>query len=193
MQESSLAHNTKLSAAKWRDSNCCAIYFLQKVQKCKIEHERHIGEKAEHKDHWDKEVGCVYIGNNVVITGHVTIDAGTHFTTAIQDECFIMKGVHVGHDAKVGFDVTISPHAILGGSVRVGSEANIGMGAIIHQWCKVGFGAMVGMGAIVTKKSKIHPYGKFVGNPARYLGRNRTGDHLSEKEYNEIIEQWGKE
>lgn len=151
-----------------------------------------IGEKAEHKNYWDTEVGEVVIRDNVIITGHVTIDAGTDDITIISHGCFIMKGVHIGHDVHVGNNVTISPHAILGGHVRVGQDVNIGMGAIIHQRCEIGHSSMIGMGTIVTKKSSIHPYGKFVGNPARYLDRNRTGKHLTVSEYEEIKRQWRK-
>ncbi len=39
--------------------------------------------KAEHKKFWQKEKGKVYIGDNNVITGLVTIDAGTEIDTFI--------------------------------------------------------------------------------------------------------------
>ena len=36
-----------------------------------------IGYTAEHKEFWNREPGGVSIGDNVVLTGHVTIDAST--------------------------------------------------------------------------------------------------------------------
>lgn len=130
-----------------------------------------IGAPAEWKGHEDED-GGVYIGDNTVITGLVTIDSGTKSTTVIGGNCYIMKGVHIGHDASIGEDVTISCGAKIGGHAVICHKNNIGLNAVIHQQVCVPFGCMIGMGAVVTKKTEMEPYGKYVGNPARFLSSN---------------------
>lgn len=149
-----------------------------------------IGAPAEDKKTWPNEGKGVMIGDNVIITGHCTIDSGTEQSTKIYKDCFIMKQVHIGHDAQIGVGVTIAPQCSIGGHVIVHDYANIGMGTKIHQRCKIGAYSMVGMGAVVTKKTPIWPYGKFAGVPARHLGVNRTGEHLTGKEYWQIQQEW---
>jgi len=131
-----------------------------------------IGAPAEWRGR-DRQFGNVKIGWNNVITGHVTIDSGADGMTWIENECYIMKGVHIGHDARIGDLVTLSCHAIIGGHTVVEGDANIGLGAIIHQKQRVATGVMIGMGAIVTKKLVTEPYKVYVGNPARELGANK--------------------
>jgi UDP-N-acetylglucosamine acyltransferase len=87
----------------------------------------------------------------------------------------IMKGAHIGHDARVGMNVTISPHVCVGGHVTILPFANIGMGAVIHQFQVIGHAAMVGMGSVVTKKSRVMPGEIWAGNPVRHLGLNTKG------------------
>lgn len=129
-----------------------------------------IGAKAEDKKNWNKENKySVEIGDRTIITGGVTIDAGTITNTRIGYECFIMKGCHIGHDAHIGSGVTMSPKSIVGGHTVVEWDTNIGMGAIIHQRCRVRHGCMIGMGAIVTKKTEELANAVFVGNPAKFL------------------------
>lgn len=150
-----------------------------------------IGFPAEHKEYWGKDSDySVIIKDNTIITGMATIDAGTVRDTVIGSNCFLMKKIHLGHDCIIKQGVTIAPHALIGGHVQINEYANIGMGAKIHQKCIIGHSSMIGMGCIVTKKSEIWPYGKFAGNPARHLGINRTGEHLTGKEYWEIQQQW---
>lgn len=131
-----------------------------------------IGAPPEWKGHEEESKGVV-IGDNVRITGHVTIDAGAIEHTWVANDCYIMKGVHIGHDAQIGEAVTLSCHSIIGGHSIIQNRCNIGLGAIIHQKQTVPFGCMIGMGAIVTKKTEMQPNSKYVGNPARYLSPNK--------------------
>lgn len=120
----------------------------------------------------DHMSGHVIIGNNNHITGLVTIDSGTDGLTHIGSDCWLLKGAHIGHDAKIGDRVTISCKAIVGGHTIINDDCNLGLGAIIHQKQVIREGCMIGMGAVVTKKLVTEPYCKYVGNPARYLGTN---------------------
>ncbi|HDY88497.1 MAG TPA: hypothetical protein ENH82_10370 [bacterium] len=139
-----------------------------------------IGYPAEHKGHWNPEHQfgqvndhTVVIKKGTILTGHVTIDAGTVRDTVIGEKCFIMKSAHIGHDAIIGGNSIISPHAIIGGHCEIGLNVNFGMGSIIHQRAKVPDECMIGMGAIITKKTDMWKGGIFVGNPAYFLRQNK--------------------
>lgn len=129
-----------------------------------------IGDKAEHKKHWDKPTGKVYIGDNNVITGLVTIDAGTEVTTFIGDNCFIMKHSHIGHDCIIHSGVTISCGAKIGGHSIIGKSSNIGLNAVLHQFSHIKQGCMIGASAFF--KGESEPFTKYAGVPARKLGIN---------------------
>lgn len=131
-----------------------------------------IGAPPEWKGREHKGKGVV-IGNNVRITGLVTIDAGADDSTIIEDNCYIMKGVHIGHDAIIMEGVTLSPKVIIGGHSVVMYHTNMGMGSIVHQKVLVPSHCMIGMGTIITKKSELKHNSKYVGNPARYLSENK--------------------
>jgi UDP-N-acetylglucosamine acyltransferase len=131
-----------------------------------------IGAPAEHKAYWDKPIGKVKIGDGCVLTGHVTIDAGTEDVTTLGECVWMLKHAHVGHDAWIGNNVTISCGAKIGGHTIVRSNCNIGLNAVIHQKQEIAPSCMIGMGAVVTKKLKTEPYTKYAGNPAKELGPN---------------------
>jgi len=138
-----------------------------------------IGNPPEWKGR-EKEDKGVVIGGGTRITGHVTIDSGADAPTFIGTACYIMKSVHIGHDALIGDNVTLSCHAIIGGHTAIQDDCNIGLGAIIHQKQFISKGCMIGMGAIVTKKLITQPFKTYVGNPARLLG-----DNTKHKKYDE--------
>lgn len=130
-----------------------------------------IGMPAEHKGFWP-DCGKVVIGDDNIITGHVTIDAGTDRPTVIGNDCFVMKHSHVGHDAYIGDRATISCGAKIGGHTIVENGANIGLNAVIHQKQTIKEGCMIGMGSVVTKKLQTEPFKTYAGNPARLIGEN---------------------
>lgn len=129
-----------------------------------------IGDAAEHKKYWEKPKGRVIIGDNNIITGLVTIDAGTEKPTIIGNNCFIMKHAHIGHDCQIMDYVTISCGAKIGGHSVIGEKSNIGLNAVLHQYSEISTGCMIGASAFFKGKSK--PYTKYAGVPARELGAN---------------------
>lgn len=131
-----------------------------------------IGAPPEWKGHEEDSKGVI-IMDNVRITGHVTIDSGAIEPTRIGNNCYIMKGVYIGHDVYIENNCTISCHALIGGHVFIERDTNIGLGAIIHQKVQIPPDCMIGMGTIVTKKTEMQPNSKYVGNPARYLSPNK--------------------
>jgi UDP-N-acetylglucosamine acyltransferase len=129
-----------------------------------------IGDPAEHKKYWSLPSGKVLIGNNNIITGLVTIDAGTEEITYIADNCFIMKHAHIGHDCKINDNVTISCGAKIGGHSIIDKNSNIGLNAVLHQFSHIKEGCMIGASAFFKGESK--PYTKYAGVPAKYLSPN---------------------
>lgn len=132
-----------------------------------------IGMPAEHREKWNPYPGEVLIGDNNIFTGHVTIDAGTDGPTFIGDNCFMMKHSHIGHDAMIGSDVTISCGAKIGGHCHIFDQANIGLNAVIHQRQNIKQGVMIGMGSVVTAKLKVENFQTYAGNPAKHIGANK--------------------
>ena len=132
-----------------------------------------IGAPAEHKGLWGTPSPYkVIIGDNTIITGAVTIDAGTVNDTVIGEDCFIMKQAHIGHDAVIGDRCTISPHATIGGHCILGDDVNFGMNSVIHQRAQVLDGCMIGMGTVITMKTTHLKGYIYVGVPALALKPN---------------------
>ena len=130
-----------------------------------------IGTPAEWKGKEDVDFGVI-IGRGTRITGHVTIDSGAEHLTQIGENCYLMKHSHVGHDAVLCNNVTLSCGAKIGGHTIIGNNCNIGLNATIHQRQVIAEGCMIGMGAVITKKLITTPWKKYVGNPAKLLGDN---------------------
>jgi UDP-N-acetylglucosamine acyltransferase len=129
-----------------------------------------IGDPAEHKKYWGTKVGKVFIGDNNIITGLVTIDAGTEETTMIAHNCFIMKHAHIGHDCKIYSNVTISCGAKIGGHSIIEQYSNIGLNAVLHQFSHIMQGCMIGASAFFKGQSEA--FTKYAGVPAKSIGKN---------------------
>jgi len=130
-----------------------------------------IGAPAEWKGK-EGQTGHVYIGDNNVITGMVTIDSGVLNRTLIGDNCYIMKHAHVGHDAILHSNITLSCGVKIGGHSIIFNDVNIGLNAVIHQKCEIPKGCMIGACGFVGKKSILREGYKYAGVPVRELGLN---------------------
>lgn len=146
-----------------------------------------IGFPPELKGRENEDQGVI-IGPGTVITGHVTIDSGADSPTCIGKDCYIMKGAHVGHDAMIGDDVTLSCHSIVGGHCIIEDGVNLGLGAIIHQRQRIAACCMIGMGAVVPKNLKTEPFKTYAGVPAKLLGDNTK--HPKWGEYTINQKEW---
>lgn len=131
-----------------------------------------IGSACEMRGDYNRR-GKVIIGDNNVITNHVTIDSPSLELTKIGNGNFIMNKSHIGHDVRIGDSVTIAPFVSLGGHCVVEDFANLGMGCIVHQKLRIGEGVMGGMGAVVTKN--VPPFMTVIGVPAQILRVNQVG------------------
>lgn len=114
----------------------------------------------------------VIIGENVRLTGLVTVDSGAESPTKINDGAYLMKHSHVGHDAMIGLNVVVSCGAKIGGHSVIGPYCNIGLNAVIHQKLTIPGGCMIGASAFIGKRTELKPYRKYAGVPAKDIGEN---------------------
>src|SRR5205807_521399 len=86
------------------------------------------------------------VGTDCDIREGVTMNTGTEEgggLTVVGDRCFFMVGSHVGHDCRVGSNVTFANNAVLGGHVTIGDHSVLGGQTAVHQSVRVGEGAML--------------------------------------------------
>ncbi len=97
-------------------------------------------------------VSGVRVGEGSTLREFVTINRSTKpdSFTSVGKNCFLMAGVHLGHDSQVGDNVVLANNVLLAGHVHVADRAFIGGGCAIHQFCRVGEGAMIGGLARIT-------------------------------------------
>src|SRR5438105_1057264 len=117
------------------------------------------------------------VGTQCQIREGVTMNTGTEDgggLTTVGDRCFLMVGSHVGHDCRVGNDVTMANNAVLGGHVVVGDNVFFGGQAAVHQFVRIGEGAMIGGLTGVTED--VVPFGFVFGSPkGSIVGLNVVG------------------
>ncbi len=113
--------------------------------------------------------GRVFIGDNNVISEHVTIQRPFEkgAKTIIGDGCYVMTKSHVSHDCTVGNNVEICGGVLLLGYVTIEDNAMIKVGSLIRNRKNIGVAAVVGMGSNVVKDVKDGE--TVVGNPAKTL------------------------
>jgi UDP-N-acetylglucosamine acyltransferase len=123
--------------------------------RCKIGPAAYVGLPPQHLKA-DPEIGELIVGDDVTIRETASIHRATHggseHATRIGDHCFLMGGVHVGHDCVLGDSVIIANSALLGGHCQIGDHAFIGGGAALHQFVRVGRLAIIGGNETVTQE-----------------------------------------
>ena len=82
----------------------------------------------------------VQIGNGNVIREYCTIHRGASegSNTVVGDKSFLMVGMHLGHDCRIGNGVVIANNCLLAGHVRIDDGAFIGGGSRFHQSIRIG-------------------------------------------------------
>ena len=135
-----------------------------------------IGTAAEKYGHFNSHIGMgVVIGEGCVISDNVKIHAGTERPTSIGARVHILAGAHIGHDAVISDDATISVMVIIGGHAYVMRGANVGMNSTILQRQVVGSFCMIGSNSAIDKKIRLWPGNTFAGVPAKLIKANTIG------------------
>lgn len=116
------------------------------------------------------------VGKRARIREGATLNTGTEGgggVTRVGDDCLIMTGGHVGHDAQVGNRVVMANQAALAGHCVIGDDVIIGGLSGIHQWVRIGRGAIIGAVTMVT--NDVIPFGLVQGPRGRLDGLNLVG------------------
>ncbi|PWE34288.1 acyl-[acyl-carrier-protein]--UDP-N-acetylglucosamine O-acyltransferase [Maritimibacter sp. 55A14] len=122
------------------------------------------------------EASRLEVGRRVRIREGATLNTGTEGggrVTRVGDDCLLMTGAHVGHDAQVGSSVILANDVALAGHCVIGDGVVIGGLSGIHQFVRVGKGAIVGAVTMVTHD--VIPYGLVQGPRGRLDGLNLVG------------------
>lgn len=99
--------------------------------------------------------------------------AGGGGVTRVGDDCLLMTGAHVGHDAQVGNRVIMANQAAIAGHCIIGDDVIIGGLSGVHQWVRIGRGAIIGAVTMVT--NDVMPHGLVQGPRGELEGLNLVG------------------
>jgi UDP-N-acetylglucosamine acyltransferase len=116
------------------------------------------------------------IGQRCRIREGATLNTGTAGgggITRIGDDCLLMTGSHIGHDAQLGNRVILANQVAIAGHCQIGDDVIIGGLSGIHQWVRIGRGAIIGAVTMVTHD--VMPHGLVQGPRGELEGLNLVG------------------
>ena len=116
------------------------------------------------------------IGRRCRIREGATLNTGTAGgggITRVGDDCLIMTGAHVGHDAQIGNRVILVNQVAIAGHCQLGDDVIVGGLSGVHQWVRIGEGAIIGAVTMVT--NDVLPYGLVQGPRGELDGLNLVG------------------
>ena len=122
------------------------------------------------------EKTSLVIGKRNRIREHVTVNTGTAgggSVTKIGDDCLLMAGCHVAHDAHLGDRVIIVNSTAVAGHVIIEDDVIVGGLCGIHQFVRIGRGAIIGALTMVT--NDVIPYALVQGARGKLDGLNLVG------------------
>ncbi len=123
----------------------------------------------------DKETGDLVIGKRTVIREFVTVHRSmdNQNSTIIGEDCYLMNGVHVGHDCKVSNRVIFASFCACGGHTFIKDDVFVSAYVGFHQFTRIGEGSFIGAHSAVKKD--IPPFTMIDSNPVRVRGLNIIG------------------
>ncbi|MFA5582384.1 MAG: acyl-ACP--UDP-N-acetylglucosamine O-acyltransferase [Paracoccaceae bacterium] len=116
------------------------------------------------------------IGKRNRIREGATLNTGTAGgggVTRIGDDCLLMTGAHVGHDAQLGDRVILANQVAIAGHCVIGNDVIIGGLSGVHQFVRVGEGAIIG--AVTMVANDVIPHGLVQGPRGQLDGLNLVG------------------
>lgn len=116
------------------------------------------------------------VGARCRIREGATLNTGTEGgggITTVGDDCLLMTGAHVGHDAHVGHRVVLANQVAIAGHCQIGDDVIIGGLSGIHQFVRIGRGAIIGALTMVT--NDVLPHGLVQGPRGVLDGLNLVG------------------
>ncbi len=116
------------------------------------------------------------VGARCRIREGATLNTGTEGgggLTSVGDDCLLMTGAHIGHDARVGNRVILANQVAIAGHCQIGDDVIIGGLSGIHQWVRIGRGAIIGAVTMVT--NDVIPYGLVQAPRGELDGLNLVG------------------
>lgn len=166
--------NTKIGNGTVIRANCHVCEYTEVGEDCVLYEHAVIGGAPQDLEYSGEET-WVKIGNKVICREFVTIHraTGEGQKTTVDDSTYLMEGVHIAHNAKIGAFCTIANKSGLSGHVHIGDYAVIGGMSGIHQFVHVGAYCMIGgMSRIIQD---IPPYCLASGAPCKVYDINRVG------------------
>ena len=127
-----------------------------------------IGSNGEIRDKDQaKFAGKVYVGDNNVISEHVTIQRPYYGgkSTCIGSNNIIMAHAHIGHDVIIRNNCEICTSSVIGGHVKIDNRTKIKLNCVIRNRVEIGENVIVGLGSNVTKNLDSNK--TYFGNPAK--------------------------
>lgn len=121
------------------------------------------------------EASCLRIGDDNLIREYATLHraSGEGMETIIGSNNFIMIGVHIAHNCRVGDGNIFANGAALAGHCEIEDHAFLSSNAGLHQFTRVGRYAMVGGKSKIVQD--VLPFFTTDGNPPRVRGLNSVG------------------
>lgn len=121
------------------------------------------------------ETSCLLIGDRNLIREHVTIHraTGEGQATVVGDDNMLMAYSHLGHNCKVGNQVTISNMVQVGGHTVIEDRVVVGGMSGVHQLVRIGRLAMVAGCSRVAQD--VPPFCTVYGLPTKVCGLNVVG------------------
>lgn len=125
---------------------------------------------------FDGEETRLIIGKRCRIREGATLNTGTAGgggITRVGDDCLIMTGAHVAHDAIIGNNVIMANQVAVAGHCVIADNVIIGGLSGIHQFVRIGRGAIIGAVTMVT--NDVIPYGLVQSERGHLDGLNLIG------------------
>lgn len=111
----------------------------------------------------------IKIGDNNIIREFSVIEQPCYEEfTIIENNVFLMQGVHISHDVRIASNSVITNNSVVAGIVKILNGSNIAMGCTINQYTTIGQYSIVATGSACMKNVK--PFSKYI--PGKPIGVN---------------------